>query len=210
MIDKRAQWLADVPILCQVRNFAETRTPEYFEYQVYDPNLTTVVNHFDIDAEFARRWLFPRFDTEDFPLSDDNITAFEEYFNIGEADKKQFEYDMEGKLKIVKEAYKSEPVVWPSRWKKIKGTYILLNGEKYIVAMPPEFDAEKNVWNHILTERFPKIILFDDDEVEKRKKEYLKLQTPEGVDEKVREFLKDVDVTQEDKQIYKAETKFEG
>ena len=220
MIDKRAQWLADVPILCSGHYYEGTNIPEYFDYQVYDASLTKVIHNFEIDGNDARRFLFPRFVTEDIPMSEEKLKLFADYFNIGDADKKQFEYDMALKRIKVKESFKSESVEWRSKFYKKKGTYIRYNGDHYQVALPPEFDTIAFEWVHLLVPRFPELELLEEpalqlteqekrikeeEESKKSKEEFKRATTdPDGV---TREFMRAMgDVTQEDRQDYKDET----
>jgi hypothetical protein len=220
MIDKRAQWLADVPILCTGHYYEGTNVPEYFDYQVYDASLTKVIHNFEIDGNDARRWLFPRFITEDIPMSEEKLKLFADYFNIGEADKKQFLYDMMLKRIKVKESFREESVTWSSKFYKKKGTYILYNGLHYQVALPPEFNSITYEWEHLLVPRFPELELLeepalsltpqekriDDEEAAKKSKSEYKRATQDP-DDVTKEFMRGMgDVSQEDKNDYKEAT----
>ena len=212
MVDKRAQWLADVPMLCLAHNFPESNKVDYFEYQIWDQGLNRVINSWDVDGDFASRWLFPRFETGDVPLSDDKLRLFEAFFNITEADKKQFQYDMAGKrVKVIPKA--SEPIEHRSRWMRKKGTRILIDKKHYEVMIQPEFDSLRLEWIHQVVPRFEEFEIEEIDEEEqlrKAKAEYLKVQTSDGINEVIADLVKNVDVTSEDIKDYKAETGYQG
>jgi len=124
MVDKRAQWLGDFYTLCIGHYFPETSppVPQSFEYRVHDPNLKPI-NGFEIAGEDAMRWIFPRFITEDIPLSDARIRQFIEFFGIEDEDKREFALDMIQARKEYAELQRSEFILEQTR-KFVKRTEV--------------------------------------------------------------------------------------
>ena len=116
MIDKRAQWLGDFYWLCIGNYIPETAPPmpESFSYQIFDRDLKKI-NAFDISGEDATRWLFPRFITEDVPLSDARIRQFIDFFEIEDEDKKEFALDMIRARKEYAELQRSDFILEETR-----------------------------------------------------------------------------------------------
>ena len=76
MADKRAQWLSDFYCLCEFN-----RIKSWFHYQYYDSEYVKT-KAYHIRYEFAKRYLFPKFDTTDIPNYDELAAAFRSQFNI--------------------------------------------------------------------------------------------------------------------------------
>jgi energy-coupling factor transporter ATP-binding protein EcfA2 len=92
MIDKRAQWVEDVSILCEAR-FEDgnmTSSPDYFHYTVYDKSLE-VLNEFELDFVDMKKWVWPGMETDDIPFFSAFKTQMESYYNIGPMDKREFD-----------------------------------------------------------------------------------------------------------------------
>lgn len=208
-IDKRAQWLGDVPMLCIGHYYPASTIPEYFEYQVWDSGLDTVVTAYEMDGDFARKWVFPRYNTNDVPIPDDTIQQWVGFFGLTKRDYKQFEAEMNGRQIVIKEKSKPEPRLWSFGYYKREGTPILWENKRYVVASPPEWDIDKRSWVHTLIERGEESEVEEEISEEELKARRKILQgNIDVINDSTKSFLKEQgiqneqDIHTEDKKLY--------
>lgn len=91
MADKRAQWLSDFYCLCEFN-----RLKQWFHYQYYNSEYQKTTSY-HIRYEFAKQYLFPKFDTTDIPNYDELALAFRSQFNITDDDMALYEDIKEGR-----------------------------------------------------------------------------------------------------------------
>lgn len=96
MIDKRGQWISDYDVLCEASaaKFFENgiEYPMRFDFRIYK-NLR-LVNIKHLDGGFAKEWLYPKFDTNDVPLSAAAVKDFISFFEIKPNDYTDYRRDM--------------------------------------------------------------------------------------------------------------------
>ena len=91
MLDKRAQWLGNILILCEAIWESDNLTPwpDYFQYTIYDSKLTEI-GDFYITWNEAETFIFPHMDTDDIPIKRQLFRQFVQYFGISEDDMQEF------------------------------------------------------------------------------------------------------------------------
>ena len=96
MLDKRAQWVEDLSILCEATFEASNTgiTPDSFHYTVFDSKLD-VVNEFDLDTEDLAKHIWPQMDTYDIPDFERFKRTFINYYDIGPDDETDYREKME-------------------------------------------------------------------------------------------------------------------
>jgi hypothetical protein len=96
MIDKRGQWISDYDILCEAsaaKYYIDgVEYPVQFNYRIYK-NLK-LINLKHINGEFAREWLYPKFDTDDVPLTQSMLEDFIDFYEIKPDDYTDYRRDM--------------------------------------------------------------------------------------------------------------------
>ena len=103
MADKRAQWLSDYYCLCEFQ-----RRKQWFHYQYYNSEYAkTTAYH--ISYDFAKQYLFPKFDTTDIPNYDELALAFRSQFNITDDDMSLYEDIKDGRPHVAAENVIAEP-----------------------------------------------------------------------------------------------------
>lgn len=98
MIDKRAQWLGNIYILCEAVFLDDNDTPfpDYFTYTVFDSKLREL-GGFDVNFQDCVTYVFPHMDTYDIPYFDKLTKQWEQWYNIQPADYDDFDKVMEEK-----------------------------------------------------------------------------------------------------------------
>jgi hypothetical protein len=83
MIDKRAQWLGNIYVLCEAVFLEgnETPYPDYFTYTVFDSKLKEL-GGFDVDFADCVKHVFPHMDTDDVPYADKLKEQWEKWYGI--------------------------------------------------------------------------------------------------------------------------------
>lgn len=96
MLDKRAQWLGNIYILCEAVFLEDNETPfpDYFEYTVFDSKLREL-GGFSVDFQDCVKYVFPHMDTDDIPYFDKLKDQWEKWYNITEKDYDEFDEIME-------------------------------------------------------------------------------------------------------------------
>ena len=95
MLDKRAQWVENVSILCEAV-FEEgnlSPAPDYFHYTVYGSDLE-VIQEFDLDTEDMAKYVWPQMDTYDIPDFERFKQTFISYYDIAPGDEADFQKKM--------------------------------------------------------------------------------------------------------------------
>ena len=92
MIDKRAQWLGNIYVLCEAvfLDDNETPFPDYFEYTVFDSKLREV-GGFEVTFQDCLEHVFPYMDTDDIPYADRLKEQWEKWYQITEKDYDDFD-----------------------------------------------------------------------------------------------------------------------
>jgi hypothetical protein len=85
MIDKRAQWLGNIYILCEAVFLEDNETPlpDFFEYTIFDSKLREV-GGFELDFVDCMSHVFPHMDTDDIPYGDRLKDQWEKWYGICE------------------------------------------------------------------------------------------------------------------------------
>lgn len=98
MLDKRAQWLGNLYVLCEAVFEADNDTPfpDYFDYTVFDSKLREI-GGFSIDFQLCIKYVFPHMDTDDIPYFDKLKDQWEKWYAITQADYDEFDKVMEEK-----------------------------------------------------------------------------------------------------------------
>lgn len=94
MADKRAQWLSDFYCLCEFN-----RIKQWFHYQYYNSEYHRTTSY-HIRYDWAKKYLFPKFDTTDIPNYDELAAAFRSQFNIDDDAMQLYKDIKEGKMHI--------------------------------------------------------------------------------------------------------------
>ena len=83
MIDKRAQWLGNLYILCEAVWLDDNPTPfpDYFEYTVFDSKMREI-GGFELDFVDCVQYIFPYMDTDDIPYGEKLKAQWEEWYGI--------------------------------------------------------------------------------------------------------------------------------
>jgi hypothetical protein len=83
MIDKRAQWLGNLYVLCEAVWLEDNPTPfpDYFEYTVFDSKLREI-GGFELDFVDCVQYIFPYMDTDDIPYGDKLKEQWEKWYGI--------------------------------------------------------------------------------------------------------------------------------
>jgi len=83
MIDKRAQWLGNIYVLCEAIWLEDnpTKYPDYFEYTVFDSKLREI-GGFELDFVDCIEYIFPYMDTDDIPYGEMLKSDWEAWYNI--------------------------------------------------------------------------------------------------------------------------------
>lgn len=205
MIDKRANWLSDSYTLCVANIIEESDIPFSFEYSIYDQNLRKV-NAFDIWGEDARKWLFPRFNTEDVPLPETRIQQLVQYFDITDYDKSQFFADIAGKKAPKQEDWIEETMKFSFYRLIPKGVPILIGDHEWLVRhivfrpVTKEYEYDLFRFYQKLTDREKKEIATDVQEGKRFHRKLLSSNTM--INEKVREFSEKIEPSQEDRKTF--------
>jgi len=96
MIDKRGQWISDYDVLCEqsaMKYYLEgAEYPAWFTFRTYR-NLR-LVGISKLNGEFARQWLYQKYDTNDVPLTPAMIADFIDYYEIKKDDYTDYRRDM--------------------------------------------------------------------------------------------------------------------
>lgn len=96
MIDKRGQWISDYDILCEASSekFYENGVeyPMRFDYRVYKNLRLVNVKH--LNGLFAKQWIYPKFDTNDVPLTQSAIEDFISFYEIKPNDYTEYRREM--------------------------------------------------------------------------------------------------------------------
>ena len=96
MIDKRGQWISDYDMLCEASKaqyFVNgVAYPVQFNYTIYR-NLRPI-SHKHIDGEFMRAWIYPKYDTNDVPLTENMIEDFISFYEIKPNDYTEYRREM--------------------------------------------------------------------------------------------------------------------
>jgi hypothetical protein len=114
MLDKRAQWVEDLAILCEAV-FDEdnlTSLPNRFHYTVYDKALN-IINEFELDTVDLIENVWPGMDTDDIPFFKAFRDQMISYYSINAQDKLEFYYSL-GK-EMPWEPMKFTPMIFPDR-----------------------------------------------------------------------------------------------
>lgn len=92
MIDKRAQWLGNIYILCEAvwLEGNETPFPDCFEYTVFDSKLREI-GGFELDFIDCVKYVFPYMETDDIPYGEKLKAQWEKWYNIVPKDYEGFE-----------------------------------------------------------------------------------------------------------------------
>lgn len=92
MIDKRAQWLGNIYILCEAvwEEDNPLPFPDYFEYSVFDSKLREI-GGFKLDFVDCVEYIFPFMDTDDIPYFENLKSQWESWYSIIEEDYEEFE-----------------------------------------------------------------------------------------------------------------------
>jgi energy-coupling factor transporter ATP-binding protein EcfA2 len=98
MLDKRAQWLGNIYVLCEAvfEDDNETPFPDYFNYTVFDSKLRET-GSFSLDFQDCVKYIFPHMDTDDIPYLGKLAEQWKQWYNITESDYEEFEHIMEEK-----------------------------------------------------------------------------------------------------------------
>lgn len=80
-MDKRAQWLADYYILATANYQGDDKEPSYFKYEMHDPDLN-YLSEIEIDGRIAKRYIYPRYDTNEVPNFEFLVKSFVSSFGI--------------------------------------------------------------------------------------------------------------------------------
>lgn len=99
MLDKRAQWLANIWVLCEAVWLSDNLTalPDYFEYTIYDSNLVEI-GGFELEFIDCVNYVFPHMDTDDIPYLENLKKQWVEWFDITDKDYEEFDSIMEKPL----------------------------------------------------------------------------------------------------------------
>ena len=83
MIDKRAQWLGNIYILCEAVWLEDNPTPfpDCFEYTVFDSKLREI-GGFELDFVDCVQYIFPYMDTDDIPYGETLRRQWERWYHI--------------------------------------------------------------------------------------------------------------------------------
>jgi energy-coupling factor transporter ATP-binding protein EcfA2 len=98
MIDKRAQWLGNIYVLCEAlfEDDNDTPFPDCFQYTVFDSKLKEL-GGFEVDFDDCVTYVFPHMDTDDIPYAEKLKEQWTQWYNITEKDYEQFDNIMEEK-----------------------------------------------------------------------------------------------------------------
>lgn len=97
MIDKRAQWLGTLYILCEAKFLPDNPTvyPDYFEYTLFDSKLREI-GSFELDFIDCVEHIFPHMDTDDIPVFEHLKELWEQWYEIKDSDYIEFDWIMKG------------------------------------------------------------------------------------------------------------------
>ena len=84
MVEKRAQWLSDMYILAKSERDETTGEPAAFYYSIFNEDLS-LVGTWAIPGNYARRYLYGKFDTNAIPFEDELADDFKDRFDIDDA-----------------------------------------------------------------------------------------------------------------------------
>lgn len=135
MADKRAQWLSD--FYCYCRSIPRGG---FFHYQYYDSEFHKT-RSYRTYYEFAREYLFPKFDTTDIPNYDELALAFRSQFNITDDDMQLYEDIKDGKKHITpetvhieaKERFYLDRKAFRPPMGRYQGETVLIDNQRYEV-----------------------------------------------------------------------------
>ena len=158
MIDKRAQWVEDVSILCEdvFEEWNDSELPDYFHYTVYNEKLE-VLDEFDLESADMLRWVWPYMDSDDIPFFEAFKKQFISYYGIGPEDIRQFEKTMGYEVEEAPEVVAPTTLTWHCK-KALKmpsdnsqGETILLDGKHWQIESR-DWDSEAGDYRYVLSE----------------------------------------------------------
>lgn len=133
MSDKRAPWLSDFFTLCE-------SMPDYgyFRYRNFDSNYQRTSTQ-RIYYDFAKQYLFPKFDTTDIPNYDELSAALKISYQISEDDMQAYFDIRDGKKHVSAENVMSKPRdIWIYDRKSLRGPMGRYPGETIITPSDAE------------------------------------------------------------------------